>query len=252
MKTITKLIAIFALVAAACYGQAYTLATTTLGAALTATATTVTLASTSTMSGKGQGGQYDTVLYVDKEFMRVVSVVDSTHVTVLRAQGIGYGGRPMAHLNASIVYFAITNSAGVASSFFNNNSGPEVSGTCTASALTVLPNVYLFTGHKYTCMGTTGQWVQIDSPGTPVLGATYTVPAGAIVPPGTIFLTDTGTAAATSITTPVGWGVGMCITIIPGGAFTWTTAGNLRPAGTAVAGKALFFCYDGSKWDSSY
>jgi hypothetical protein len=49
--------------------------------------------------------------------------------------------------------------------------------------------------------------------------------------------------------------VGTCsFTIIPDGAFTWTTAGNIALAGTAVVNKALTFLWDAknSKWVPNY
>jgi hypothetical protein len=53
-------------------------------------------------------------------------------------------------------------------------------------------------------------------------------------------------------TTPAGYGGRL--TIIPTGAFTWTTATNIAVAGTAVVGKALDFTYDSvtNKWYPSY
>lgn len=79
--------------------------------------------------------------------------------------------------------------------------------------------------------------------------ATATIPAGLFVPAYPITLTDAGTAAMTGITIPyagfAGW-----IVIIPGGAFTWTTATNIAKAGTAVANQAIMFVYNpvSSKW----
>jgi DNA-binding beta-propeller fold protein YncE len=52
-----------------------------------------------------------------------------------------------------------------------------------------------------------------------------------------------GTAAVTGFTIPVGF-AGGSFTIIPDGNFTWTTAGNIGLAGTAVTGRALTFLYD--------
>ena len=47
---------------------------------------------------------------------------------------------------------------------------------------------------------------------------------------------------------------GGTITLIPTGAFTWTTAGNIAVAGTAVVSKALIMTYDygTGKWYPSY
>jgi len=211
------------------------------------------------MLNQGAANQINTCLYIDREVFGITTVVSSTVVTVTRRGGacgaVGAATRPTTHANGATVYFANTATQGSvvtpAPSLIGSLLQPtsENNGTCTATSEVVLPRIYLFSGNIYDCMG--GHWVQVNSPGAPFLGATYTVPAGAIVPTGTIFLTDTGTAAATSITVPHGWAPGMCITIIPGGAFTWTTAGNIRTAGTAVAGKATFFCYDGSKWDAN-
>ncbi len=75
--------------------------------------------------------------------------------------------------------------------------------------------------------------------------------AGAILPSGRLFHVD-GTAAVTGFTIPVGF-AGGSFTIIPDANFTWTTAGNIGLAGTAVTGRALTFLYDtnaGKFWPS--
>jgi hypothetical protein len=63
-----------------------------------------------------------------------------------------------------------------------------------------------------------------------------------------------GAVAIVNITPPIGLTSGLAaqITIIPDGAFTWTAAGNIGLAGTAVIGKALTFTYDGTKWWPAY
>lgn len=65
--------------------------------------------------------------------------------------------------------------------------------------------------------------------------------------------TDSGTAAMVTITVPYA-GFSGRITILPGGAFTWTAAGNIAVLGTAVVDKALDFVYDPirAKWYPSY
>jgi len=64
-----------------------------------------------------------------------------------------------------------------------------------------------------------------------------------------------GTAAVVTITAaaPISAGGGT-ITLIPTGIFTWTTAGNIALAGTAVVSKALTMTYDvtTTKWYPSY
>jgi hypothetical protein len=66
--------------------------------------------------------------------------------------------------------------------------------------------------------------------------------AGAILPSGRLFHVD-GTAAVTGFTIPTGF-AGGSFSIIPDGNFTWTTAGNIGLAGTAVTGRLLTFQYD--------
>jgi hypothetical protein len=64
-----------------------------------------------------------------------------------------------------------------------------------------------------------------------------------------------GTTAVVTITapSPISLGGGS-ITFIPTGVFTWTTAGNIALAGTAVVSKALTLVYDvtTTKWYPSY
>jgi hypothetical protein len=63
----------------------------------------------------------------------------------------------------------------------------------------------------------------------------------------------TGTTAIVNITLPF-TGFKGTIVLIPTGIFTWTAAGNIGLAGTAVVGKALFMTYhpDQAKWFPSY
>lgn len=80
---------------------------------------------------------------------------------------------------------------------------------------------------------------------------TQTIPAGVFTPGYPITLTDAGTAAMTGITVPYPDFQGR-ITLIPGGAFTWTTATNIAKAGTAVANVPIDFLYNpvSGKWYS--
>lgn len=64
-----------------------------------------------------------------------------------------------------------------------------------------------------------------------------------------------GTAAVVTITADADVSsTGGSITLIPTGAFTWTTAGNIAVAGTAVVSRALTMTYDSgtTKWYPSY
>jgi hypothetical protein len=60
-----------------------------------------------------------------------------------------------------------------------------------------------------------------------------------------------GTAAIATINAPLTSFRGS-VTIIPDGAFTLTTAGNIGKASTAVVGQAMTLHYDGVKWYPSY
>jgi hypothetical protein len=145
---------------------------------------------------------------------------------------------------------------------------PSLGSSCapgTTSAVTTLPPTYpllnVLTGEQFLCSTITNTWVPgFSNAWLPVAGGPTTAvasAAGAILPSGPLFHV-TGTAAVTGFTIPVGCAataVGTCsFTIIPDGAFTWTTAGNIALAGTAVVNKALTFLWDAknSKWVPNY
>ena len=67
------------------------------------------------------------------------------------------------------------------------------------------------------------------------------------------FISGTTAVATITAAAPISAGGG-AITLIPTGIFTWTTAGNIALAGTAVVGKALTMTYDATttKWYPSY
>jgi len=259
MKNV-KLITLLLALAAACFGQVI-LPTTTLGAAITTTnGTSLTLASTSTMQNAGPANQINTCLFIDAELFGVVTVVDSTHVTVQqRGRGcgaIGLSARPTLHANGATVYFANTVINGTtvipASRYIGNpsqDSGVDY-GACTATNELVLPRIYIFGGYLFDCLG--GHWVQTGGPGmTQFFGSTVASPAGVLTATGTAFKVS-GTNAITGINVPNGWAPGACLALIPTGTFTTTTATNIALASTAVVGKTLFECWDGSKWNPSY
>jgi hypothetical protein len=85
--------------------------------------------------------------------------------------------------------------------------------------------------------------------------AAPTIASAATIAPTTSIVFISGTAAVVTITapTPIASGGGR-ITLIPTGAFTWTTAGNIAVAGTAVVSRALDMIYDvtTTKWYPSY
>jgi len=90
---------------------------------------------------------------------------------------------------------------------------------------------------------------------TAVSAAAPTVASAATIAPTTPIAFVSGTAAVVTITAPapISSGGG-AIVLIPTAAFTWTTAGNIAVAGTAVVSRTLTMTYDATttKWYPSY
>jgi len=88
-----------------------------------------------------------------------------------------------------------------------------------------------------------------------ISSAAPTVASATTIAPTTPIAFVSGTTAVVTITapSPISAGGGS-ITLIPTGVFTWTTAGNIALAGTAVVSKALTMTYDATttKWYPSY
>jgi len=90
---------------------------------------------------------------------------------------------------------------------------------------------------------------------TALSGGTNTIASATSITPVKSINFISGTAAIeTIVTQPPITGANGTIILIPTGAFTWTTAGNIAIAGTAVVGKALHMTFSGSslKWYPSY
>ncbi len=158
-----KLFAIFALMAALCFGQTATTATTTTAAITTTTAGTVKLTSATNVSAGG-------FLYTgDGEVMRVAgSYVSGLTVPVVRGAS---GTLAATHPSGIDVYvFAPGNQARV-----GLMSGPEPgsnpSGSCTATSLTLLPVFNTTTNTRYDCLNS--KWVRTGKAGNVIFcGAT--------------------------------------------------------------------------------
>ncbi len=124
----------------------------------------------------------------------------------------------------------------------------------SANAILYTPWVNVNTGNQWIWSTVLSCWV----PGfnnledAPAVTAAVTSAAPATLPSGPLFHV-TGTAAIVTWTLPVGFTHGS-FTVIPDGVFTWTAAGNIALAGTAVVNKALTFTWDGtnSKFIPSY
>ena len=88
-----------------------------------------------------------------------------------------------------------------------------------------------------------------------VSAAAPTIASATTIAPTTPISFVSGTTAVVTITapSPISAGGG-AIVLIPTGAFTWTTAGNIAVAGTAVVSRTLTMTYDATttKWYPSY
>ena len=102
----------------------------------------------------------------------------------------------------------------------------------------------------------TGSW-NIPTIGGPIATDVVapTVPSGSTITPLTSITFISGTTVVNNISPPSNFQyTGGFVTLIPTGVFTWTTAGNIALAGTAVINKALIMTYDYGtfKWYPSY
>jgi hypothetical protein len=90
---------------------------------------------------------------------------------------------------------------------------------------------------------------------TALSGGTNTIASASVITPVKSIIYVSGTAAIDTIAlqAPIA-GANGTIILIPTGVFTWTTAGNIAIAGTAVVGKALHMTYTNNtnKWYPSY
>lgn len=222
------------------------LTTTTLGAAVTDTSGTfVTVASATGITAPGTGTNL-VFLLIDREILAVRSVTGTT-IGVARGQN---STKSSTHINAAVVTIApgLAITSGIPT------------GQCTRTNLVYVPLIVgggvglgSEVGATFDCLGVTtaGQWVQTNGNGYPTLGSTVASPAGVMTPTGVVF-TVSGTNAVTGILAPAGLGVGFNLYVVPSGVFTWTAAGNIAIAGTAVVNKTLIFTWSGSKWIPSY
>lgn len=226
------------------------LTTTTLSAAQDGSQQSLVVASATGITAQGSGAtaQY---LLIDREIEAVRTLPGaSTTVTVMRGQN---GTRATPHISGATVTVipALNNPQ-----FINY----VPSGQCTRSTLAYVPlvvgglGIQAYNGSTYDCLGVTtaGVWVQTNDNGVPTLGTTMASTAGVLgLFTGTI-LTVSGTNAITGFTNPAGIAPGFTVSIVPSGVFTWTAAGNIALAGTAVVNKLLQFVWNGTKWVPNY
>lgn len=219
--------------------------------------TTISLASATGIT-VAQNGQPVTFVYVDQELEGILSLVtgQTTIFNVLRAQ---QGTKASSHQSGQMVLVQNVSPqfGGFSGSGGFQHADPPNNGGCTAASTLVTPWVNIITSEQWLCSTITKTWVPGWNNRLAPLGAKVTAAvasaAGTVTPSGPLFHI-TGALAITGFVQPVGCNttaVGGCFfMVIPDGTFTWTAAGNIAIAGTAVVNKTLTFIWDAtnSKW----
>jgi hypothetical protein len=146
-------------------------------------------------------------------------------------------------------YFAGTYETGANAFYVNNQDRTDNTGDRTKSLMYGVFNTTAATQS----LAINGTLAVSEITGT--RAAATTIASAATIAPTKSITFISGTAAVVTITAiaPFTTGGGT-ITLIPTGAFTWTTAGNIAVAGTAVVNRALTMTYDSTttKWYPSY
>lgn len=213
----------------------------------------------STSTNNATGGTTTTVgqqsaIYIDRELGYVQSI-NSSAKTVCVLRGMG-GTLASSHASGTMVL------AGSPNAFIDY----DPAGYCGTSTPPNFMSPYQFTpwvnqrtSMQWLCSTVTKTWVPgFNNTSVPAVVTTAVASvAGATLPSGPLFHV-TGTNVITSWTVPVGCNAtaagGCSFTVIPDAVFTWTAAGNIALAGSAVVNKALTFTWDAtnSKWVPSY
>lgn len=245
MKTLTLFLATLALSLTAS-AQLVTLTATTTTAAITSSTQRIPLTSaTGIVVPNATAGTVGSLLYIVSpgskgEAVRVQSL-SGLNATVARGTT---GTQATAHVSGAMVLIAAPNA------FYT----VDPQGACTTANTYATPYVNIVTGNEWLCSTVSLSWVAgfHNDSAQPVVTAAVASAASAITPSGPLFHV-TGTAAVTGFNIPVGFIYGS-FTIIPDAVFTWTAAGNIALAGSAVVNKALTFTWDATngKWIPSY
>lgn len=219
-----------------------TVPTTTNSVAISATTNQVSLVSVSgVVAGTG--------LYLDKEAMSVISV---TGLVVRVIRGVD-GTAVAAHAISTTVYEgpAPSNNVQGQGPFWSSDPPQPV---CVAASEQYSLRINVTAGRIWKCVNAT--WGLINNPfplhvDTHLAKGTVIASATTIAP--TSYMTHvSGTTEITTITVPAGCAQTCTIVLIPDGAFTLATGGNIAEASTADANQALFMVWDGAAWYPSY
>ena len=226
---------------------------TTLAAAINHKATTISVASATGISAPTNATGSQQKLYIidpdqtKGELMIVASAPNGLFIPVSRLDEF-----KASHTSGSIVLIAPLDPTLGGFQEFDPSGNPSVTGSYPGAPV-ITPWLNVTNGNQW-LQGILGQWVPGFNNVSASKGVTAAVAsaAGAIIPSGPLFHV-TGALAVTGFTIPVGF-AGGSFTIIPDGAFTFTNAGNIGVAGTAVVNRALTFQWDSnvSKFFPSY
>jgi len=227
------------------------LTSTTLAAALNNQSNQLTVASGSGIYAPANGGINQKLYVINPETTRGelmdVIAINGVAVTVTRNSLFR-----QAFISGAYVIIGQSpgnESIGLGPSFFEY----DPVGSVTAVNVPITPWINVTNGNQW-LRSVDGLWVPGFGNTTAGPGVTAAVAsaAGVVLPSGPLFHI-TGNLAITGFTLPVGF-TGGSFTVIPDGTFTWTTAGNIALAGTAVVNRNLTFAWDSNagKFTPSY
>lgn len=245
MNKLFRVLSLFAALTASAFAQTALTQTTLAAAVASGGASSIVLTSATGVAVTSATTNGSVIYIIDAgqtqgELDNVTSVTGTT-IGVRRGMG---GTKSTSHANGARVLIGPPG-------YFKTR---DPQGSCVTAATDATPIVNVNTGNQWLCSTITLTW----TPGWQNMSAPAAVntlvasAAGVVLPSGPLFHIN-GTAAITGFTIPVGFFSG-CFTAIPDAIFTWTAAGNIAVAGTAVVNKALTFCWDAtnSKWIPSY
>lgn len=227
------------------------LTSTTLAGALNNQSNQLTVASGAGIYAPANGGISQKIYVINPETTRGelmdVIAINGVAVTVTRNSLFR-----QAFVNGAYVVIGQSpgnEAIGLGPSFFEY----DPVGSVSAVNVPITPWINVTNGNQW-LRSVDGLWVPGFGNKTAGPGVTDAVAslAGATLPSGPLFHV-TGNNAITGWTLPVGF-TGGSFTVIPDGTFTWTTAGNIALAGTAVVNRNLTFVWDSNvgKFTPSY
>lgn len=215
---------------------------TTLTAAITAKTQIIPLAAVTGIAvGSFDAGTVGTQLWVVDPGQQMGEAMNVLSVTGLNVTVSRFPGAAVAHVSGAMVL------AGPPNAFHKYDPTGATDDAYT-------PWLNTMNGKQWLFSSVTGCWVAgFHNSATPSQATVTVASAAAAILPSGPYFTVSGTSAVTGFTVPVG-GLFASFSITPSGVFTWTTAGNIGLAGTAVVGKVLTFTWDftSSKYLPSY